>query len=111
MAGGRRAHEKHDALGRWGKYRVAPLSWNSGSSKTVAAKTSLKGNNSRLVEYLPAVSDGLTGRIKEILRRAAFQGIADKSQAEVSTMSRELQSYTTWPSLCRRIWRDNPFAP
>ena len=34
----------------------------------------------RFVEYLLELSDGVTGRIIEVLRRAAFQAIADKSQ-------------------------------
>jgi hypothetical protein len=34
----------------------------------------------RFVEYLLELSDGVTGRIIEILRRAAFQAIADRSQ-------------------------------
>src|SRR5450631_2780461 len=34
----------------------------------------------RFVEYLLALSDGVTGRIIEVLRRAAFQALADKSQ-------------------------------
>lgn len=34
----------------------------------------------RFVEYLLELSDCVTGRIIEVLRRAAFQGIADKSQ-------------------------------
>ena len=34
----------------------------------------------RFVEYLLELSDGVTGRIIELLRRAAFQAIADKSQ-------------------------------
>jgi hypothetical protein len=34
----------------------------------------------RFVEYLLELSDGVTGRIIEVLRRAAFQGLADKSQ-------------------------------
>jgi hypothetical protein len=32
----------------------------------------------RFVEYLLELSDGVTGRIIEVLRRAAFQAIADK---------------------------------
>jgi hypothetical protein len=35
---------------------------------------------SRFVEYLLELSNGVTGRIIEVLRRAAFQAIADKSQ-------------------------------
>src|ERR1700694_4823383 len=34
----------------------------------------------RFVEYLLELSDGVTGRIIEVLRRAGFQAIADKSQ-------------------------------
>ncbi len=34
----------------------------------------------RFVEYLLELSDGVTGRIIEVLRRAAFQAIADKTQ-------------------------------
>jgi AAA+ superfamily predicted ATPase len=34
----------------------------------------------RFVEYLLELSDGVTGRIIDVLRRAALQGIADKSQ-------------------------------
>ena len=34
----------------------------------------------RFIEYLLELSDGVTGRIIEVLRRAAFQAIADKSQ-------------------------------
>jgi hypothetical protein len=34
----------------------------------------------RFVEYLLELSDGVTGRIIEVLRRAAYQAIADKSQ-------------------------------
>jgi AAA+ superfamily predicted ATPase len=34
----------------------------------------------RFVEYLLELSDGVTGRIIEVLQRAAFQAIADKSQ-------------------------------
>jgi len=34
----------------------------------------------RFVEYLLELSDGVTGRIIEVLRRAAFQALADKSQ-------------------------------
>ena len=34
----------------------------------------------RFVEYLLELSVGVTGRIIEILLRAAFQGLADKSQ-------------------------------
>jgi AAA+ superfamily predicted ATPase len=34
----------------------------------------------RFVEYLLELSDGVTGRIIKVLRRAAYQGIADKSQ-------------------------------
>lgn len=34
----------------------------------------------RFVEYLLELSDGVTGRIIDVLRRAAIQGIADKSQ-------------------------------
>jgi AAA+ superfamily predicted ATPase len=34
----------------------------------------------RFVEYLLELSNGVTGRIIEVLRRAAFQAIADKSQ-------------------------------
>jgi hypothetical protein len=34
----------------------------------------------RFVEYLLELSDSVTGRIIDILRRAAYQGIADKSQ-------------------------------
>ncbi len=34
----------------------------------------------RFVEYLLELSDGVTGRIIEVFRRAAFQAIADKSQ-------------------------------
>ena len=34
----------------------------------------------RFVEYLLELSDGVTGRIIEVLRRAAFQAIAFKSQ-------------------------------
>jgi len=34
----------------------------------------------RFVEYLLELSDGVTGRIIEVLRRAAFQANADKSQ-------------------------------
>jgi hypothetical protein len=33
----------------------------------------------RFVEYLLELSDGVTGRIIEALRRGAFQAIADKS--------------------------------
>jgi hypothetical protein len=32
------------------------------------------------VEYLLELSEGVTGRIIEVLRRAALQGIADKTQ-------------------------------
>ena len=32
------------------------------------------------VTDLVTISDGVTGRIIEVLRRAAFQGLADKSQ-------------------------------
>jgi hypothetical protein len=32
------------------------------------------------VEYLRELSEGVTGRIIEVLRRAALQGIADKTQ-------------------------------
>ncbi len=34
----------------------------------------------RFVEYLLELPDGVTGRIIEVLRRAAFQAIADKSE-------------------------------
>jgi hypothetical protein len=34
----------------------------------------------RFVEYLLELSEGVTGRIIEVLRRAALQGIADKTQ-------------------------------
>ena len=34
----------------------------------------------RFVEYLLELLDGVTGRIIEVLRRAPFQGLADKSQ-------------------------------
>jgi hypothetical protein len=33
----------------------------------------------RFVEYLLELSDGVTGRILDVLRQAAFQGIADQS--------------------------------
>jgi hypothetical protein len=33
----------------------------------------------RFVEYLLELSDGVTGRIIEVLRRAAFQALVDKS--------------------------------
>jgi hypothetical protein len=36
--------------------------------------------DNRFVEYLLELSDGVTGRIIEVLRRAAFQAIADKTQ-------------------------------
>ena len=34
----------------------------------------------RFVEYLLELSDGITRCIIQVLRRAAFQGLADKSQ-------------------------------
>jgi replication-associated recombination protein RarA len=34
----------------------------------------------RFVEYLLELSDGVTGRVIEVLRRAAYQGLADKSR-------------------------------
>jgi hypothetical protein len=34
----------------------------------------------RFVEYLLELSEGVTGRIIEVLRRAALEGIADKTQ-------------------------------
>jgi hypothetical protein len=37
----------------------------------------------RFVEYLLELSDGVTGRIIEVLRRAAFQGLADKSHGAI----------------------------
>jgi hypothetical protein len=38
------------------------------------------GIDTRFVENLLELSDGVTGRIIEVLRRAAFQSISDKSQ-------------------------------
>jgi hypothetical protein len=43
-------------------------------------KRSSAAIDKRFVEYLLALSEGVTGRIVDVLRRAALQGIADKTQ-------------------------------
>jgi hypothetical protein len=51
----------------------------------------------RFVEYLLELSDGVTGRIIEILRRAAFQGLADKSQKVW-----DFSNSNMWDPVCRQ---------
>jgi hypothetical protein len=43
-------------------------------------KRSSAAIDKRFVEYLLELSEGVTGRIIDVLRRAALQGIADKTQ-------------------------------
>ena len=46
----------------------------------LSIKRSSAAIDKRFVEYLLELSEGVTGRIIDVLRRAALQGIADKTQ-------------------------------
>ena len=47
---------------------------------STATGETLEEIDQRFVEYLLELSDGVTGRIIEVVRRAAYQAIADKSK-------------------------------
>lgn len=51
-----------------------------GTLRCLPLKKAAVGIDKRFVEYLLKLSDRVTGRVIEILRRAAFRAIADKSQ-------------------------------
>ena len=57
-------------------YRLSALSYLA----LLPIKRSPTAIDKKFVEYLLELSEGVTGRIIEVLRRAALQGIADKTQ-------------------------------
>jgi hypothetical protein len=69
---------------------------------------SVKGNSQptaeidkRFVEYLLELSDGVSGRIFEVFRRAAFQALVDKS-SKVELL--QLQHVGARNAIPHRVW-------